>query len=92
MLANFGLSRQCADIDQPLEWSKEHFEWPSLRRSVVGILLQRFSARGRVVPELNESVIREIFVKQYRLIYEIRADQVVILAFLHGARLFPERI
>ena len=51
--------------------------------------LERFPSRGRVVPELNESAIREIFVKQYRLIYEIRPDQVVILAFLHGARLFP---
>jgi toxin ParE1/3/4 len=45
--------------------------------------------RGRVVPELGDDLVRELFVKSYRLIYEIRADKVVILAFLHGARRFP---
>jgi toxin ParE1/3/4 len=55
----------------------------------VAISLRTFSKRGRVVPEVNDSDVREVFVKSYRLIYEIRGDRVVVIAFLHGARRFP---
>lgn len=51
--------------------------------------LRRFPARGRTVPEINDDTVRELFVKQYRLIYEIQSGEVVILAFIHGARQFP---
>jgi len=44
------------------------------------------------VPELGDAAIREIFVKQYRLIYEVASNRVIILSFLHGARQFPETI
>ena len=54
--------------------------------------LRRFPKRGRLTPELNDPTVRELFVKQYRLIYEVSGDRVVILAFLHGARQFPENI
>jgi toxin ParE1/3/4 len=54
--------------------------------------LKRFPLRGRIVPELTDVSVREIFVKQYRLIYEVAPNQVVILSFLHGARQFPETI
>jgi plasmid stabilization system protein ParE len=33
--------------------------------------LKKFPRRGRVVPELNVVSVREIFVKQYRLIYQV---------------------
>jgi len=42
--------------------------------------------RGRVVPEFNESSIRELFVRNYRLIYRIRGESVYIIGFIHGAR------
>lgn len=45
--------------------------------------------RGRVVPEVADDLVRELFIKGYRLVYEVRPEQVVILAFLHGARRFP---
>jgi plasmid stabilization system protein ParE len=45
--------------------------------------------RGRIVPEMADDLVRELFVKSHRLIYEVRADKIVILAFLHGARRFP---
>ncbi len=45
--------------------------------------LSVLSERGRVVPEVAHPAIREIFVHKYRLIYEVRASQVEILAFLH---------
>ena len=54
--------------------------------------LRKSPNRGRVVPELRDNSVREIFVKQYRLIYEVGSDRVVILSFLHGARQFPETI
>jgi plasmid stabilization system protein ParE len=54
--------------------------------------LKKFPQRGRIVPELRDSAVREIFVKQYRLIYELGSNRVMIISFLHGARQFPETI
>jgi toxin ParE1/3/4 len=48
--------------------------------------LRRFPNRGRIVPEVGDETVRELFVKNYRLIYEIRGEDVVILALVHGAR------
>lgn len=48
------------------------------------------SERGRVVPELEDSRIREVFVYSYRLLYEVTPSEVRILAFLHGARDFAK--
>jgi plasmid stabilization system protein ParE len=45
-----------------------------------------FPERGRRNPEIGEETVREIFVLGYRLIYEIRADTIDVLAFVHGAR------
>ena len=50
--------------------------------------LSTLGERGRVVPELREPSIREIFVFRHRLVYEVRPDAVRIIAFLHGARDF----
>jgi len=54
--------------------------------------LKKSPQRGRVVPELRDASVREIFAKQYRLIYELGPNRVVVLSFLHGARQFPETI
>lgn len=51
--------------------------------------LRTLSQRGRVVPEIGDESIREIFVKNFRLIYELGEREIVVLAFLHGARRFP---
>jgi toxin ParE1/3/4 len=48
--------------------------------------LRTFADRGRVVPESNAPDIREIFIRSYRLIYQVRTDHIFILAFIHGAR------
>ena len=50
--------------------------------------LQSLSERGRIVPEMGDPAIREVFVYSYRLIYRVADGNVVILAFLHGARDF----
>jgi toxin ParE1/3/4 len=54
----------------------------------VSASLATFAERGRVVRELNDPAIRELFVYKYRLQYEVGAVRVLILAFLHGARDF----
>lgn len=48
--------------------------------------LGTLSERGRIVPELDDPAIREVFVHRYRLLYRIEADRVAVIAFLHGAR------
>ena len=50
--------------------------------------LGTLSERGRIVPELDDPAIREVFVHRYRLLYRIEADRVVVIALLHGARDF----
>jgi plasmid stabilization system protein ParE len=52
--------------------------------------LTTLSDRGRVVPELGDVALREVFVYRYRLLYRVRDDRVVIVAFLHGARDFEK--
>jgi len=48
--------------------------------------LRTFAERGRVVPEIDTPDIRELFIRSYRLIYQVTADRVFILAFVHGSR------
>jgi toxin ParE1/3/4 len=50
--------------------------------------LQILAHRGRVVPEIADEIVREVFVFSYRLMYEIAENEVRILAFVHGARDF----
>lgn len=50
--------------------------------------LQRLGARGRVVPELQDAAVREVFVGSFRLVYRLTREEVQILAFIHGARDF----
>ena len=45
-----------------------------------------------MVPEVSDDAVRELFVKSYRLIYEVRDGGVIVLAFLHGARRFPSEL
>jgi plasmid stabilization system protein ParE len=50
--------------------------------------LSALPERWRVVPELSDPAIRELFVHRYRMLYRIFDDVVVVVAFLHGARDF----
>ena len=49
-----------------------------------------FPEAGRIVPEIGDSNIREIFVYSYRLIYEIFPNSIEILALIHGKRGFSK--
>jgi plasmid stabilization system protein ParE len=42
---------------------------------------------GRIVPEFENEIIREVFAYHYRIIYEVKSDEsVLILAIIHGRR------
>jgi toxin ParE1/3/4 len=45
-----------------------------------------FPQSGRTVPEFRDDSIREVIERPYRIIYRIRADQIDILALVHGAQ------
>jgi len=42
--------------------------------------------RGRVVPEANDETIRELLFGNYRIIYRLENERVLLLTILHGAR------
>ena len=48
--------------------------------------------RGRIVPEINDSSVREIIHGSYRIVYEIFHDPTVVyvLRFWHSARGTPD--
>lgn len=51
-----------------------------------GRSLDELAERGRIVPELGEPTIRELLIRDYRLIYSVEQSRVVILVFVHVAR------
>ena len=52
--------------------------------------LSTLAERGRVVPEIGEPTLRQLLVYDYRLLYRMLDDRIVIRAFLHGARDFSK--
>lgn len=50
--------------------------------------LENFPLMGRVVPEIEDTNIREIFIYSYRLIYEVISGSIQVLALIHGRRNF----
>lgn len=41
---------------------------------------------GRIVPEFSRRSLRELLVRQYRVVYLFRNDTVTVLRVVHGAR------
>lgn len=54
--------------------------------------LLSFPELGRIVPEIGDAKVREIFVYSYRLIYEITSGGIEILGVIHGKRDFFSKI
>lgn len=48
--------------------------------------LRRHPRLGRVVPEYEDEMIREVIVGSYRLVYGLRGQRVGIVAVVHGSR------
>ena len=49
--------------------------------------IKEFPLIGRVLPELGNDNIRERFIYSYRLVYEIKQQNILIVAIIHGSRL-----
>ena len=45
---------------------------------------------GRLVPELSREDIRELIVGNYRIVYQVFADRLVVLTVFEGHQFFPE--
>ena len=45
---------------------------------------------GRVVPERAEKEVREVIVRNYRIVYRVFQDAIHVLTVFEGHRLFPE--
>lgn len=49
--------------------------------------LSRFPKSGRIVPELNDPVVREVILGNYRVVYRLKTKLIELLTVYHGARL-----
>ncbi|HHH89489.1 MAG TPA: type II toxin-antitoxin system RelE/ParE family toxin [Aliiroseovarius sp.] len=56
-------------------------------------ILNKLNRVGKVVPEIGNEAIRELSLYSYRILYEIRQPDVIVLAVIHKRRdLQPEMI
>ncbi len=51
--------------------------------------LSHVAERGRLVPEQSHPPTRELFVRGFRLMYQLTGTHVTIVAFVRGRRRFP---
>ncbi len=49
-------------------------------------ILEQLPKAGKKVPELNEDHVRELSLYSYRIIYEIKDQEIFILAVVHKRR------
>jgi len=80
------------DLEQIAEYISRDSEFYA--RAVVGKILEvvrgisDLPLRGRVVPELEDEKIRECFVYSYRIVYRVERQIILVVAVIHGKRLF----
>ena len=56
-------------------------------------VLEELPRIGKVVPELGDEAIRELTEPPYRIIYEIKGENVFVLAVIHRRReLLPDMV
>lgn len=85
-----------AEASEDLESVAEYIARDSefYARAVVSKILERsrnireFPLIGRMVPETGDERIRERFIYSYRLIYRIEEKRILVVAVIHGKRLF----
>ncbi len=61
-------------------------------KRIIAILeaIPQFPYSGRIVPEYQDTNLREKFYKHYRIIYRIKEYAIEIVAIYHGAGLLGE--
>ena len=45
-----------------------------------------FPSSGRIVPEIDRSDIREIILEHYRIVYQHKKDEIIVLTVFEGHR------
>ncbi|MHA1486841.1 MAG: type II toxin-antitoxin system RelE/ParE family toxin [Promethearchaeota archaeon] len=66
-----------------LEYALSFYE--QVREKVENLIL--FPKMGRIVPEIDEPNIRELFLRNYRIIYRISEKKIQITRLFHGSRI-----
>jgi len=83
-----------ADLVEIREWVER--DSPEAARRLAAKIRDRvndlaaFPSSGRVVPEIGIERYREVIVRPYRVIYEIREKDLVILRVRHSRSNLPE--
>lgn len=54
--------------------------------------LRHFPESGRIVPERNDPMIREVLVDSYRVVYRFTGVGVEIVTVFRASRLFPAEV
>ena len=54
--------------------------------------LRLFPESGRMVPERNDPMIREVLMDSYRVVYRFAGDGVEIVTVFRASRLFPNEV
>jgi plasmid stabilization system protein ParE len=49
-------------------------------------ILEKQPKAGRIVPELNDSLIRELVMQNYRIIYQLDPDKVLSILTVHHSK------
>lgn len=52
-----------------------------------GELIKNNVRIGRIVPEISNTSIRELLIKNYRLVYQVQKSEIIILTVFEGHRL-----
>jgi plasmid stabilization system protein ParE len=48
-----------------------------------------FPLSGRIVPELGRDDVREIILGEYRIVYRVKGETVLLVTVFRSSRLFP---
>ena len=83
------------DLDAIHEYiakDSEHYASLTIARifSAVEQLIQ-FPRSGRIVPERDESEIREVVVGRFRVVYRLQDELIEVTTVFRAAREFPEK-
>jgi toxin ParE1/3/4 len=78
------------DLESIRAYIAKDSEYYAIRfvEKIIGAIdgLEDFPLRGRAVPEVEEKNIRELLFQNYRIIYRVETERVVILTVIHGSR------
>lgn len=84
--------RAIADLEDTCNYiARDSHRYASIFASNIISMVKRipqFPNTGRIVPEYQDSNIREKIYGNYRIVYRINADVIGIVAIHHGARIF----